>query len=267
MHATLDCAGIEAAAPAQLRERYLIESLFVPGCVECVRTDLDGGIVASALPLVEMLTLHADEIAGYELGIINLGGSGVVSADGRAFELSNRDGLFLGKNSASIHFSSASSNDPASFYIVGYPAHREFSARLVRAAEAVSTNLGSAASANRRTLKKYIAPEIVESCQLVMGITELAEGSVWNTMPCHTHARRSEVYLYFGMNADQFVMHLMGAPDQTRHLIVRNRQAVLSPRGSIHTGAGTGNYSFIWAMGGDNRDFADIDPVAMGALR
>lgn len=267
MHATLECAGIETTAPAQLRGKYLIETLFVPGRVACVRTDLDRGIVASAVPLTESLTLHADDISDYELGIINIGGKGTVRADGREYPLGNRDGLFLGKNSAFVHFSSMDANEPASFYIVGYPASQKFRTRLIHAAEAIATNLGSAASANRRILKKYIAPEIVESSQLVMGITELAEGSVWNTMPCHTHARRSEVYLYFDMNAEQFVMHLMGTPEQTRHLIVRDRQAVLSPRGSIHTGAGTGKYSFIWAMGGENRDFNDIDPVAMRDLR
>lgn len=258
----------------ELRENFLIESLFRPGGIVMVYSDLDRAVVGSVVPTDSVLALKADtELrAEYfaerrEIGILNVGAHGAAEVDGKSYELGHKDGLYIGKGSKSVSFKSARSSDPAAFYILSYPAHASYPTTLARQSDAAAVQLGSGEEANRRTIYKYIHPEGIRSCQLVMGFTELASGSVWNTMPPHTHTRRMEVYFYFDMKPETRVIHLMGKPDETRHLVIANRQAVLSPSWSIHAGAGTGPYAFCWGMGGENQAFADMDGVSMDILR
>jgi 4-deoxy-L-threo-5-hexosulose-uronate ketol-isomerase len=260
-------------SPAELRQAYLIEDLFVPGAIELVGTDLDRAVIGGAVPRSEKLRLEsvAELRAEYfcarrELGVLNLGGSGAVTVDGTRVSLAGRDALYIGKGSRQIEFESDKASDPARFYLVSYPAHAVFPTRHARFADAQPVQLGSARDANERTIYKYIHPDGLKSCQLVMGFTQLKEGSVWNTMPPHTHRCRTEIYLYFDLAPDACVMHFMGTPTETRHLVVRNEQAVLSPAWSIHCGAGTRHYCFAWAMGGENQTFADMDPVKVADL-
>ena len=258
----------------ELRSSFLIESLFTPGRVELVYTDADRAIVGSAVPAGGPLELGADaELRAAcfcerrELGVLNIGGEGAVAVDGKPFDLGNLDCLYIGRGSRDISFSSLSVSNPAAFYLLSYPAHAPYPTALARSGEATRVELGAAADANRRTIHKYIHPAGLKSCQLVMGYTQLHEGAVWNTMPPHTHSRRSEVYLYFGVGPNRRVMHFMGAPRQTRHLVVADRQAVISPSWSIHCGCGTGAYSFCWGMGGENQAFEDMDLVPVETLK
>jgi 4-deoxy-L-threo-5-hexosulose-uronate ketol-isomerase len=202
-----------------------------------------------------------------EIGVVNIGGGGMVVTVEARFTLQTGDILYLGKGVKEIRFASTDAAQPAQFYFVSFPAHTTFPPALARSTDAEASPLGSASGANRRTIRRYIHAHGVRSCQLVMGITELEEGSVWNTMPPHTHMRRTEVYMYFGLPTDAVAMHLMGKPDETRSLIVRDRQAVLSPGWSIHAAAGTQKYSFVWAMGGENQEFSDMDSVNMQELK
>jgi len=202
-----------------------------------------------------------------ELGILNLGGAGTVTVDGRNYEVGKLDCLYVGRGSREIVFSSREPASPAAFYLLSYPAHAVFPTTLARQADAAAVELGTAADANRRTIYKYIHPGGIKSCQLVMGFTRLAEGAVWNTMPPHTHTRRSEIYIYFDLGPDRRVMHFMGTPQQTRHLVVADRQAVISPSWSIHCGCGTGAYTFCWGMGGENQAFDDMDAAPLASLR
>ncbi|HPC59224.1 MAG TPA: 5-dehydro-4-deoxy-D-glucuronate isomerase [Verrucomicrobiota bacterium] len=258
----------------QLRASFLVESLFRPGQVELVYTDADRGILGSALPTDAPLKLTADaELRAAffcerrELGILNLGGAGTVTVDGRNYEVGKLDCLYVGRGSREIVFSSREPASPAAFYLLSYPAHAVFPTTLARQADAAAVELGTAADANRRTIYKYIHPGGIKSCQLVMGFTRLAEGAVWNTMPPHTHTRRSEIYIYFDLGPDRRVMHFMGTPQQTRHLVVADRQAVISPSWSIHCGCGTGAYTFCWGMGGENQAFDDMDAAPLASLR
>jgi len=251
-----------------------VESLFRPGQVELVYTDADRGILGSALPTDAPLKLTADaELRAAffcerrELGILNLGGAGTVTVDGRNYEVGKLDCLYVGRGSREIVFSSREPASPAAFYLLSYPAHAVFPTTLARQADAAAVELGTAADANRRTIYKYIHPGGIKSCQLVMGFTRLAEGAVWNTMPPHTHTRRSEIYIYFDLGPDRRVMHFMGTPQQTRHLVVADRQAVISPSWSIHCGCGTGAYTFCWGMGGENQAFDDMDAAPLASLR
>ena len=235
----------------QLRAAFLIDSLFTPGRVELVYTDADRAIVGSAVPGGSPLKLAADaELrAAYfcerrELGILNTGGNGAVEVDGQRFDLAKSDCLYAGLGSRNISFSSVKATDPAAFYLLSYPAHTAHPTAHARRADASAVELGTAADANRRTIYKYIHTGGIKSCQLVMGFTQLHEGAVWNTMPPHTHTRRSEIYMYFDLGAKRRVMHFMGTPQQTRHLIVADRQAAISPSWSIHCGCGTGAYAF-----------------------
>jgi 4-deoxy-L-threo-5-hexosulose-uronate ketol-isomerase len=257
----------------ELRKTFLIGSLFEPDRIPLVYSDIDRAIVGSAVPATRALPLDcpAELRAAFfaerrEIGVINVGGRGAVTVDGRTHAMDNRDGLYIGRGSRSVAFSSEAPGAPAAFYILSYPAHREYPTVAVRKAEAESATLGSGAECNRRVLRRYIHPGGVPSCQLVMGFTELEEGSVWNTMPPHTHARRMEVYLYFDVADDQAVFHLMGPPEETRHLVIRNRQAVLSPSWSLHSGVGTRRYAFVWGMGGENQAFDDMDAVGVPRL-
>jgi 4-deoxy-L-threo-5-hexosulose-uronate ketol-isomerase len=258
----------------QLRASFLVESLFSPGRVDLVYTDNDRAIVGSAVPTSSPLKLTADaELRAAcfcerrELGVLNIGGRGAVAVDGQQFEMARLDCLYVGRGSQSISFTSSDPASPSAFYLLSYPAHAAHPARCAHLADAAKTELGTVAEANRRTICKYIHTGGIRSCQLVMGFTQLEEGSVWNTMPAHTHARRSEIYMYFDLAPNRRVMHFMGTPQQTRHLIMADRQAVISPSWSIHSACGTGAYSFCWGMGGENQTFEDMDPAPLDQLR
>lgn len=257
--------------PDSLRRSFLVEELFRGGELRLAYTGLDrlviGGIVPGSEPLrlpscVEFGTERFT--ARREIGVINLGGFGAIVVDGEEHPLKPLDALYIGAGSHEVIFDRANGGSPA-YYLASAPAHRSYPVRHVRHVDAPVEELGSRANASSRTLRKYIHPDGVCSAQLVMGYTEVPEGSVWNTLPPHTHSRRSEIYLYFDLG-DGVVVHLMGEPDHSRHLVVRERQAVLSPPWSIHMGAGTGPYRFVWVMAGENQDFADIDPVPVTSL-
>ena len=258
----------------ELRDVFLLDKLFNRGKIDLVYTEADRGIVGSAVPTGSELKLEAGkELASEyfaerrEVGIINIGAPGSVKVDGKAFDMENRDGLYISRGSREILFKSANASDPAYFYILSYPAHKEFPTMQAKLADAEAVNLGSKEEANKRTIYKYIHPAGIKSCQLVMGFTVLEEGSIWNTMSAHTHERRTEIYMYFDVAEKDIIFHFMGKPDETRHILVRNRQAVVSPSWSIHSGAGTRKYSFIWGMGGENQAFDDMDHVDMDILR
>lgn len=258
----------------ELREAYLVDEIFVPGEVTLCYTDVERSIVGGAVPTGDALGLpvHKELASDFfaqrrEIGVINIGQAGVIVVDGERFELENRDSLYIGRGSREVAFSSVDGSEPARFYFVSYPAHREYPSRLVKRNEANRIELGSMEECNDRVINQSLIPGIVDTCQLVMGFTELAPGSNWNTMPVHTHRRRTEIYMYFDMSDEQCVFHLMGEPDETRTLVVRDGQAVASPSWSIHSGVGTRNYTFIWAMGGENQEFPDMDHVAMGDIR
>lgn len=258
----------------ELRATFLIEDLFQPGVVTLHAVDLDRVIVGSAVPTKQPLELGAPEAIGAayfterrELGVLNIGGAGRVTVDGTAYDLANRDCLYIGRNSKAVSFESSAAGDPAKFYLVSYPAHAEHPTRRITAAEASPNVLGAQATANQRTLAKYFHPDAMPTAQLVMGVTQLHTGSVWNTMPPHTHQRRTEIYLYFDVPEDAVVFHMMGEPSATRNIVVRSGQVVLSPAWSIHAGCGTASYSFCWAMGGENQVFSDMQGVDMRSIR
>jgi 4-deoxy-L-threo-5-hexosulose-uronate ketol-isomerase len=272
---TADLVRYQTMTATELRQSFLLENLFAPNKIELVYSDLDRAIVGSAVPVKKELSLDASEkemAANYfaerrEIGVINIGAQGVVRVDGKSYELDNRDGLYVGRGSTSILFSSRDAQQPARFYIQSYPAHTAYPTTLVKMAEANQVHLGSPEEANKRTIYQYIHINGVQSCQLVMGFTQLEVGSIWNTMSTHTHQRRTEIYLYFDLGAQDVVFHFMGKPDETRHLVIRNDQVVLSPSWSIHSGVGTRSYAFIWGMGGENQEFSDMDGVQMEKLR
>jgi len=258
----------------ELRDAFLLEELFLPGHASMVYTDLDRAVVGGVIPLGEPLPLTTDEAlkAEYfcqrrELGVLNIGGAGVVRIDGKTFEMGTHDCLYIGRGNREVLFESASAAEPAVFYLVSYPAHAEYPTTKATRNEATRVELGSRAEANERTIFQYIHENGIKSCQLVMGFTEFKPGSVWNTMPCHTHDRRSEVYCYFDVPEEQRVLHMMGQPQETRPLWVANQQVVLSPPWSIHCGCGTASYRFCWAMGGENQTFTDMDRVEISDLR
>jgi 4-deoxy-L-threo-5-hexosulose-uronate ketol-isomerase len=235
---------------------------------------VDRAIVGSAVPATTNLTLEsAPELRAEtfcerrELGILNIGGAGTVTVDGTDYPMAARDGLYVGRGSKAIVFASDSAKSPARYYLLSYPAHAAHPTVHVAASEAEPTQLGSLEGANKRTIYKLIHPDAVTTCQLVMGFTVLDPGSVWNTMPPHTHERRMEIYLYFDLPAGGRVFHLMGRPNQTRHIVVAEGQAVISPSWSIHTGVGTGAYTFCWGMGGENQAYDDMDHLTIEELR
>ena len=261
------------ATPTQLRERFLLSGLFVPGEVTLAYWEVDRTVIGGAVPTGKPLPLPAHPelraptfCARRELGVINLGGAGRVVVDGQEHRLAPHDGLYIGRGTDEVVFHSDNAAQPARYYLLSYPAHASFPSRHIAFADIAGDRLGTPAAANVRVLRKYIAPGLVESCQLVMGLTMMEPGGVWNTMPSHTHRRRSEVYCYTGVPADQVVFHFMGPPDATRHLVLRDSVVVLSPSWSIHSGVGTAPYAFVWGMGGENQEFADMDAVAMTDL-
>jgi 4-deoxy-L-threo-5-hexosulose-uronate ketol-isomerase len=259
---------------AELRESFLVENLFMSGAVELLYTDADRAVIGSIVPTDKKLALGTskEQLASEyfaerrEIGLINTGATGNVIVDGKSYAMENCDGLYIGRGSRQIEFESRGGSEPARFFLISYPAHTAHPTTHAKRASAEAVNLGSVRDANQRTIYKYIHPKGIASCQLVLGFTQLKEGSIWNTMPPHTHSRRTEVYLYFNLEPAARVFHMMGTPQETRHVVVKNGQAVISPSWSIHAGAGTQNYSFIWAMGGENQAFDDMDQIAIGEL-
>ena len=257
----------------RLRRDFLIQGLFTPGEVKMVYSQNDRIIVGGVVP-VKPLALEAGKelraeyfLERREMGIINIGAKGTVTVDGTVYDLDHKDGLYIGKGSKTIIFNSSDPQNPAKFYFNSAPAHQTYPTEKIDIKKAESEHLGSANTSNERTIYRYIHINGVKSCQLVMGMTILEPGSIWNTMPCHTHDRRMEVYLYFNLTDDSAVFHFMGEPSETRHIIMHNEEAVISPSWSIHSGAGTKNYTFIWGMVGENQVFSDMDGVPIKELR
>lgn len=258
---------------AELRTHFLIPDLFTGKAPKLVYSFYDRLIVGGSQPAKPTaLTVDTRAIGAAfllerrEMGIINIGGPGSVTVDGEAYAMAPRDGLYIGKGRRKIVFDSADAADPARFYFLSAPAHSQMPTWRIAFADAEPNHLGSVENSNKRTIRKYFHPGGIQTCQLVMGMTTLDTGSVWNTMPPHSHDRRMEAYLYFDMEGDNVVFHLMGEADRTRHLVVREGQAVLSPSWSIHSGVGTGAYTFIWGMAGENQTFSDMDHIAMADL-
>lgn len=257
----------------RLREEFLCQDLFVPGEIKTIYSHIDRIIIGSATPTTPLALSAGDELrAEYflqrrEMGIINIGGKGTVVVDGTTYEFDYKDGMYIGMGAKEISFTSVDPTNPAKFYFNSAPAHTTYPTVFIKPEDCVQVELGSLETANHRVITKYILPGQVESCQLVMGMTSLKPGSVWNTMPCHTHDRRMEVYLYFEVPENDMVMHFMGEPTETRHIVMRNEEAVISPSWSIHSACATHAYTFIWGMVGENQDFDDMDPVAMTDIR
>ncbi|AOZ93462.1 5-keto-4-deoxyuronate isomerase [Paenibacillus crassostreae] len=259
----------------RLREEFLIDSLFATDELVTVYTHVDRFIVGSAVPVTKDIKLEVNLkdigtdyfLERREIGIINVGSKGVVIVDGMDYEVDAKECLYIGLGVKEVVFKKNGGSQPARFYFNSSPAHKSYPTKKSTQAEATPNHLGSIASSNERTIYKYIHQDGIQSCQLVMGMTELDPGNMWNTMPSHTHNRRSEIYLYFNLPEDGVVFHMMGQPDETRHLVVRNEQAIISPSWSIHSGVGTSNYTFIWGMAGENQTFNDMDAVAMQDLR
>jgi 4-deoxy-L-threo-5-hexosulose-uronate ketol-isomerase len=255
----------------QLRETFLVVGLFQPGQITAHYTDLDRMIIGGVLPASTPIVMPVFKATGSnfflerrEIGILNLASPGVITVSGQRYEVGTLDCLYIGLGEKDISFENGPSGQ-AAFYFVSTPAHAKYPTTLMRRADVKTDPIGDVTKANRRRINKYIHIDGIKSCQLVLGFTEFEPGSLWNTMPPHTHSRRTEVYLYFDL-ADQMVVHLMGEPQATRHLIVRDREAVLSPAWSIHAGVGTASYRFVWAMGGDNQVFSDMDPAPIATL-
>jgi 4-deoxy-L-threo-5-hexosulose-uronate ketol-isomerase len=258
----------------RLRAEFLVEGMFQPDEVRLVYTHVDRLILGGAMPSTKTLTFGGGEdigtpflLSAREMGIANLGGTGTITVDGQSFTLKNRDVLYVGRGAQNIAASSESSDTPARFYMNSVPAGADIPHRLITQAESKPLDLGEARRSNKRRLRMYIHPQVAPSCLLLMGITDLAEGSIWNTMPPHLHERRMEAYCYFDLSPEDRVIHLMGRPEETRHLVVADGDGVLSPAWSIHMGAGTGPYAFVWGMTGENQEYNDVAPVALSELR
>ena len=258
----------------KIRENFLLENLVQPDKIECVYTHYDRMIIGAANPVDQALQLGTYEqlkadhfLSRREIGIINIGGNGYVTVDGEKFELEKQDCLYIGKGKEKIIFSSVNKISPAKFIFFSCPAHQEFPTRLMKPAEALPAEMGSLDNNNHRVINKYIHNDGIQSCQLVLGVTNFKKGSIWNTMPPHLHDRRIESYFYFDLAEGQRVIHFMGEPNETRHIFLNNDQAILSPPWSIHSGVATANYSFIWAMAGENKVFTDMDPVPVQSLK
>lgn len=266
--------AVKAFDTAALRRHFLIERVFVPDEIALTYSHVDRLVIGGAMPVDAPLTLEASKpigqktfLARRELAVVNIGDRGRVTVDGTTFDLDARDSLYVGMGAIDVRFASLSASQPAKFYLLSAPAHHSHPTRTVALAEARMVPLGNKTAANERVIHQIIHPDVLPTCQLVAGMTLFSAGSVWNTMPAHLHDRRSEAYLYFDLPAVARVFHMMGEPQETRHLVVANEQAILSPGWSIHAGVGTASYGFVWAMAGDNQDFTDMDMVAMSDLR
>ena len=258
----------------ELRQNFVIENLFQPGTIQLVYTNVDRAVVGGIVPTAEALELKGgQEMACQyfcerrEAGVINLGPTGSVVVDGTEYVLKPRECLYIRRGSRGILFSSEKATAPSQFYLVSYPAHADYPTTKMELKDANNIPLGATETSNKRTIHQYIRPGFTKSCQLVMGFTELHDGSVWNSFPPHTHDRRTEVYCYFDIPKGGEVFHFLGEPTETRHVTLREKQVVVSPPWSIHCGAGTGSYAFVWAMGGENQEFNDMDNCDMAAFR
>lgn len=265
---TLDTEG--------LRRHFLVEDLFRPDEATLTYSQIDRIIVGGIMPVARPVGFAAELgrhtgtdffLQRRELGLINIGGAAKVTVDGQVFEIGPREALYVGQGARELAFASLDAAHPAKLYFNCAPAHTAYPHRKVTLAEASPETLGSSETSNRRTIHKFLVPDVLPTCQLLMGMTQLEPGSLWNTMPCHTHDRRMEVYFYFDMKTDGVVFHMMGEPTQTRHLVVRNEQAVINPSWSVHCGVGSQAYTFIWGMVGENQVFKDMDHVPMTVLR
>ncbi len=267
-------ADFQSYDTERIRNEFLVEEIFAKDEIVLTYSLYDRYIVGGAFPVGKELPLESfdslkadDFLERREMGIINVGGKGIVKAGGETFEMNYKEALYLGKETKAVSFASADSGKPAKFYINSAPAHKKFPNKLVTLAEAEVVEMGALESSNARQINKLLVNSIVETCQLQMGMTELKAGSVWNTMPVHTHNRRMEAYFYFEVPEDQAICHFMGKTDETRHIWMHNEQAVLSPSWSIHSAAGTSNYIFIWGMAGENLDYGDMDIVQPTGLK
>ena len=262
----------------ELRKEFLIENLYRPDEVVAVYSHVDRMVTLGCMPVNESVSIDKgiDIWANFgthyflerrEIGIFNIGGAGKITVDGTVYELGYKDCLYITMGAKDVKFSSDDAAKPAKFYMVSAPAHRSYETKLLKIADANKKPCGEAATSNKRVINQFIHPDVLKTCQLSMGMTVLEEGSVWNTMPAHTHERRMEVYMYFEVPEDQAIIHPMGQPQQTRHIVMTNEQAVISPSWSIHAAAGTASYTFIWAMGGENQEFDDMDTIKTNELR
>ncbi|MBR0312382.1 MAG: 5-dehydro-4-deoxy-D-glucuronate isomerase [Oscillospiraceae bacterium] len=262
----------------ELRKEFLIENLYRPDEVVAVYSHVDRMVTLGCMPVNESVSIDKGIdiwknfgthyfLERREIGIFNIGGAGKITVDGTVYELGYKDCLYITMGAKEVKFSSDDSAKPAKFYMVSAPAHRSYETKLLKIADANKKPCGEAATSNKRVINQFIHPAVLQTCQLSMGMTVLESGSVWNTMPAHTHERRMEVYMYFEVPEDQAIIHLMGQPQQTRHLVMTNEQAVISPSWSIHAAAGTASYTFIWAMGGENQEFDDMDTIPTNELR
>ena len=259
---------------ATIRDRFLLDGLKQDNAANFIYTHYDRMVAGVVKPGGDAVPLKTDDnlrseyfLERREMGVINVAGEGEIIVDGKTYPLQKLDCLYLGKGTKTVEFKSKNGNEPAVFFVLSAPAHKEYSTTLMNAQSSMKVDLGNKHTANQRTIYKYIHKDGIQSCQLVMGLTVLHEGSVWNTMPAHTHDRRMEVYFYFDVPEDQRVFHYMGEPNETRHILIGNHEAVVSPPWSIHAGSGTSNYSFIWGMGGENMEFTDMDAVQIRDLR
>ncbi|MWV43728.1 5-dehydro-4-deoxy-D-glucuronate isomerase [Paenibacillus sp. HJL G12] len=260
---------------ARLREEFHIPKLFIPNHLELVLTHEDRLIIGGAFPIAEEIKLDMDLkelgvsyfLERREIGIINVGGKGIVVVEGKEHALDHKECLFVGMGNKEVFFKSVDSEKPAKFYLNSAPAHQTYPTQKATLADAESADLGAIENSNDRTIYRFIHQNGIQSSQLVMGMTLLKTGNMWNTMPAHVHPRRMEAYMYFDLPDDSVVIHLMGEPSETRHIVMRNEQAVISPSWSIHSGVGTSNYTFIWGMAGDNKIYSDMDPVDMKDLK
>mgnify|MGYP001136114142 FL=1 len=262
----------------ELRREFLIENLYVPDTVQAVYSHVDRMVVLGVHPVNQVLPIDQgiDVWANFgthfflerrEAGVFNLGGPGAVTVDGTRYEMGFEDCLYITMGAKDVTFASGGGEEPARFYLVSAPAHRSYETRLLKFADANKRPCGAAETANARVINQFIHPDVLPTCQLSMGLTQLSPGSVWNTMPAHTHERRMEVYTYFNIPEDNVVFHMMGQGQETRHIVMRNFNAVISPSWSIHCGCGTGSYTFIWAMGGENQAFDDMDNIPITEMR
>ena len=262
----------------ELRREFLIENLYRPDQVVAVYSHVDRMVTLGCMPVKELVSIDKgiDVWANFgtryflerrEVGMFNIGGDGSVTVDGTVYELGYKDCLYITMGAREVLFASRDSARPAKFYMVSAPAHCSYETRLLKLADAAKKPLGDAATSNKRVINQFIHPDVLKTCQLSMGMTVLESGSVWNTMPAHTHERRMEVYMYFEVPEDQAVFHMMGQGQETRHIVMQNEQAVISPSWSIHAGAGTASYTFIWAMGGENQAFDDMDVIPTTQLK
>ncbi|NIG77787.1 5-dehydro-4-deoxy-D-glucuronate isomerase [Klebsiella sp. Ap-873] len=265
---TLDTAGI--------RKEFLVEKIFEADKYTMVYSHIDRIVIGGIMPMNKSVSIGEEVgkqfgvnyfLERRELGLINIGGAAVITVDGTEYRVEKEEAMYIGKGAKHVMFTSVDSATPAKLYYNSAPAHHTYPTRIITGADTVAAPLGSVESCNKRTIRKYLVPEVLDTCQLSMGMTRLEEGSNWNSMPSHTHERRMEVYFYFDMDEDTIVFHMMGKPQETRHVVLHNEQAVISPSWSIHSGVGTKRYTFIWGMIGENLTFDDMDHIAMKDIR